>query len=77
MIVNKNNNRICKKANFYFNKKLNCHVIKNPHGFVNGLFLSELIDELYYLFEDKRYEGNIKRLFLCDIFDIKDYEELI
>lgn len=68
--------RLKQKANFYFNEKLVCHVIKEPKGFVNGWFRSELIDGLYYMFEDQRWPGkeNERKLFLCDIFDIKDYE---
>ena len=67
--------RLKQKANFYFNEKLICHVTKEPKGFVNGWFRSDLINELYYLFEDMRWEGDERRLFLVDIFDIKDYED--
>jgi len=66
--------RLKQKANFYFNEKLVCHIIKEPKGFVNGWFRSDLIDDLYYMFEDHRWPGKEQRLFLCDIFDIKDYE---
>jgi len=69
--------RLKQKASFYYQEKLVCHVIKEPKGFVNGWFRSDLIDELYYMFEDQRWTGEERRLFLCDIFDIKDYEEVI
>lgn len=62
------------KADFYFNEKLKCHVKLIPTGFINGTFLSELIDERYYWFEDERTKKK-ERLFLYAIFDIKDYEE--
>lgn len=67
--------RLKQKASFYFNEKLICHVTKEPKGFVNGWFRSDLIDELYYLFEDVRWSGEERRLFLVDIFDINDYED--
>ena len=66
--------RLKQKANFYFTEKLVCHIIKEPKGFVNGWFRSDLIDDMYYIFEDQRWAGEERRLFLCDIFDIKDYE---
>jgi len=67
--------RLKQKANFYYNEKLVCHVIKNPKGFVNGWFRSILIEGLYYMFEDQRWMGDERKLFLCDIFDIGDYRE--
>ena len=67
--------RLKQKANFYFTEKLICHVIKEPKGtFVNGWFRSNLIGGMYYLFEDHRWIGEEKKLFLVDIFDISDYE---
>ena len=71
---NTNELRLKQKASFYFKEKLSCHVIMEPKGFMNGLFLSELTDDTYFLFEDQRTPGESVRLFLCDIFDIKDYE---
>ena len=70
-----NESRLKQKANFYFKEKCVCHVIKEPRGFVNGWFRSDLIDNLYYMFEDQRWLGEEKKLFLCDIFDINDYED--
>jgi len=67
--------RVKQKASFYFKEKMICHIIKNPKGFVNGWFRSGLIDDWYYWFEDQRFSKEERRLFLVDIFDIKDYEE--
>jgi len=66
--------RLKQKAKFYFKEKILCHVTKEPKGFVNGWFRSDLINDLYYMFEDQRWVGEERRLFLVDIFDIKDYE---
>jgi len=69
-----NESRLKQKASFYFKEKLICHVVKEPKGFVNGWFRSNLIDNMYYLFEDQRWIKDERKLFLCDIFDISDYE---
>jgi len=63
------------KANFYYREKLKCHVKKVPTGFANGIIHSELENETFYWFEDLRIQGKKERLFLDEIFDIKDYEE--
>jgi len=65
------------KAIFYFNEKLKCHIKKVPVGFVNGIFKSELQNETFYWFEDLRMPGKEERLFLDEIFNIKDYENVI
>ena len=70
---NENKLRLREKASFYFKEKLICHVTKEPKGSINGWFRSDLIDETYYLFEDEKWQGEEVKLFLCDIFDIKDY----
>jgi len=62
------------KASWFFQEKLICHVRKKPEGFVNGWFRSNIIDELYYEFEDQRWPGQEKKLWLSEIFDIDDYE---
>jgi len=65
--------RLKQKASFYFREKCVCHITKEPRGSVNGWFRSELIDDLYYMFEGD-WEGAVEeKLFLCDIFDIKDW----
>jgi len=67
---------IKKKAQFYFSLNLNCHVKLYPTGFLNGKIVSEFIEEgQYYKFVDSRRPNSIERLFLFQIFDIKDYEE--
>ena len=77
------------KAIFYFSEKLKCHIKKVPTGFVNGILHSELENETFYWFYDLRnnklkpknttqedWEKKRKeRLFLDEIFDIKDYED--
>ncbi len=65
------------KASFYYTNKFKCHIKVKPIGFVNGIIHSELIEDIYYWFEDLRKPGQKERLFLVDIFDIKDYEEII
>jgi len=67
--------RIKNRASFYFKEKLKCHLKFKPTGFVNGLFTSDLIDESYYWFADVRFPDRPLRIFLAEIFDIKDYEE--
>ena len=75
---NKNELRLKQKASFHFKEKLSCHVILDPKGFLNGLFLSDIkIDSVgreYFDFEDQRYIGEVTKLLLWDIFDIQDYE---
>ena len=70
-----NKKAVKQKANFYFNEKLKCHIKKVPTGFVNGTLKSELENDTFYWFEDLRVPGKVERLFLDEIFDIKDYED--
>ena len=72
-----NKKSVKQKANFYWQEKLKCHVKKVPIGFLNGIIKSELMNDAFYWFEDLRTPGKEERLFLDDIFDIKDYEEVI
>ncbi len=65
--------RLREKASFYFQEKLICHVTKEPKGYTNGWFRSDLMDDLYYMFEDENSDGKQQRLFLCDIFDVNDW----
>lgn len=71
--IDKDIERNKEKAKFYNQEKLHAHVIKNPKGFINGFFLSGLINDSYYLFKDDRSEFGEVKLFLVDIFDIEDY----
>ena len=72
-----NKRAVKKKAIFYHGERLKCHVKKVPIGFVNGIIKSKLENETFYWFEDLRTPGKDERLFLDEIFDIKDYEEVI
>ncbi len=68
---------------FYYSEKLKCHIKKAPTGFVNGTIKSELENDTFYWFIDLRTvteefpDGRKERLFLDEIFDIKDYEEVV
>jgi len=66
--------RLKQKADFYFREKCICHITKEPRGSVNGWFRSELIDDLYYMFEGDWENAVEEKLFLCDIFEIKDWK---
>jgi len=72
-----NKKAVKQKAMFYWQEKLKCHIKKVPIGFVNGYILSEFENETFYWFEDLRFPGKKERLFLDEIFDIKDYEEVV
>lgn len=72
-----NKKAVKQKAIFYFSEKLRCHIKKIPTGFVNGYIKSELQNKTFYWFEDLRTPGKEERLFLDEVFDIKDYEEVV
>ncbi len=78
-----NKKAVKQKAMFYYSEKLRCHVKKVPTGFVNGTIESELENDTFYWFIDFRSiseehpDGKKERLFLDEIFDIKDYEEVV
>ena len=72
-----NKKQVIMKANFYFSQGLKCHVKKALIGFVNGEIKSELQNGTFFWFEDLRTPGKEERLFLEEIFDIKDYEEVV
>ncbi len=67
--------RLKQKASFYFREKCICHITKEPKGSVNGWFRSDLIDELYYMFEGDWYGAVEEKLFLCDVFEINGFRE--
>ncbi len=48
-----------------------------PTGFVNGILKSELVNDTFYWFVDLRSPEDQVRLFIDEIFDIKDYEEVV
>ena len=72
-----NKKAVKQKAIFYFSEKLKCHVKKVPTGFINGTIRSELENDTFYWFEDLRTPGKTERLFIDEIFDIKDYEDVV
>ncbi len=74
-MVNDDKKAVKQKAIFYYSEKLICHIKKVPTGFVNGILKSELENDTFYWFEDLRTPGKTERLFLDEIFDIKDYED--
>jgi hypothetical protein len=65
------------KAFFYYSLNLRCHIKLRPTGFRNGKIVSEFNEEgSYWMFLDLRRD-NAERLFIDEVFDIKDYEEPI
>lgn len=69
---------IKRKAEFYYTMNLKCHIKVRPTGFRNGKIVSEFIESgSYFMFEDIRRPGSPERLFIDEIFDIKDYEEWV
>ena len=76
MEINEEHEEIIKrKAQFYFSLNLNCHIRLKPAGFMNGKIISEFIEDgQYFMFEDIRSGGKPERLFIYQIYDIKDYE---
>ena len=76
-MVKKDNEMVKRKAIFYWQEKIICHIKKFPTGFLNGLIKSDLQNETFYWFEDSRFPGKVERLFLDEIFDIKDYDVVI
>jgi len=75
MECNAEQKKIIEKANFYKSQELVAHVLTIPKGtFKNGLFVSELEADTYFWFIEKDTSLPI-RLFLAEIFDIKDYKE--
>ena len=74
-MTNEQEQIIIKKAQFYFSLNMVCHVKMKPTGFRNGKFISEFNDEgQYILFQDLRENFKPERIFIFQIFDIKDYE---
>lgn len=67
---------IRRKAQFYYSLNLKCHVKIKPTGFINGKFTSQFIEDgSYFMFQDIRTPTKSERLFIDEIFDIKDYDE--
>ena len=69
--------KLIDKANFYFEEKLNAHVLIVPKGkFKNGLFKSKLINDKFFWFIELESIEPI-RIFLSEIHDIEDYKERV
>ena len=69
---------IKRKAEFYYSMNLKCHIKLKGTGFRNGWITSEFIEGGYYFnFKDLRFPNKSDRVFLDEIFDIEDYEELV
>ena len=76
MVMEKEEMEIVKrKIEFYNSMNLKCHIKLKPVGFINGKIISPFIEDgEYFLFQDiKGYPP--RRVFLFEIFDIRDYEE--
>jgi len=73
--INKLNESIIEKAEFYYSKNIKCHVITLSKGtFKNGIFVSELENEQFFWFIPIETSIPI-RIFLNEIYDIVDYTE--
>jgi hypothetical protein len=69
---------IKRKAEFYFTMNLKCHIKLKGTGFRNGWITSEYIEDgSYFSFRDLRFPERTDRIFLDEIFDISDYEEVL
>jgi len=66
-----------RKIEFYNSMNLKCHIKIRPIGFVNGKIISAFIEDgQYFLFQDIR-DFPPRRIFIEEVFDIKDYEEVV
>ena len=57
---------------------LRCHLKLKPTGYRNGQIISKF-EEMgsFFMFKDiRRPDGQPDRIFIDEIYDIKDYEEL-
>lgn len=64
------------KASFFYKNELKAHVKVRPTGAFDCTFESDLIDDTFYWIKKIDADNN-ERLFLVDIFDIKDYEDRV
>jgi len=66
-----------RKIEFYYSMNLKCHIKIKPIGFINGKIISAFVEDgQYFYFQDLRGFPP-RRVFLDEVFDIKDYEEVI
>jgi len=69
---------IKRKAEFYYSMNLKCHIKLKGVGFRNGYITSGFVEDgSYFNFVDLRFPTRPDRIFLDEIFDIKDYEEVV
>lgn len=67
-----------RKIEFYYSMNLKCHIKLRPIGFINGKIVSAFVEDgRYFMFEDIRDFVSLRRVFIDEVFDIKDYEEPI
>ena len=69
---------VMQKAEFYFQEKLEAHILLIPKPkFMNGLFSSQLVEnehgKFYWFLE--RGKSEPRKLFLFEMFDVEDYRE--
>ena len=77
-MINDNEQIIKRKATFYYSMNLMCHIKIKGTGFRNGWITSEFIEDgSYFNFKDMRFPDRPDRIFLEEIFDIKDYEVVV
>ena len=80
MECNEKERIVIQKAEFYFQEKLEAHILLIPKPkFKNGLFSSDLIENKngkFYWFTAKG-DKEAKKIFLFEIYDIEDYREEI
>jgi len=66
-----------RKIEFYHSMNLKCHIKIKPIGFVNGKIITPFAEDgQYFLFQDLRGYSP-RRIFIEEVFDIKDYEEIV
>jgi len=71
---NENEIIIKEKASYFFKNKLKAHIKLKPTGFVDGIFLSDLQENIFYWVLDNRTTTK-RRMFLTEIFNILDFNK--
>ena len=72
--MDKDNDRIKEKVNFFMSENIKVHVELLDKTFLNGYVQKELKENVYWLIEDKLGEVF---LFLKDIYDIDKFKEKV
>jgi len=77
MELTENELKIIEKADFYKTNEIKSHVFVVPKPkFKNGLFVSKLIENGNYFWFIENKSSIPIRLFLHEIYDIEDYQEM-